>query len=130
MLTATVSTCWISYSCLNALRFVGAGMMVALFVLAVARSIGLAENPDAWRSDACLLGLLLFWALFPPSWFFTEYFLIDRDFVYLSVPVDGNYNSISDYKSKVLEDAKTYADYASKVWAAAAAVLGVVLMKK
>ena len=34
-----------------------------------------------------LVALVIFWGLFPPAWFFTEYLLFDRDTILLPVDV-------------------------------------------
>jgi hypothetical protein len=59
-----------------------------------------------------------FWALFPPLWFFAEYYFVDSGFV---APPPGT------TKEDLLSSLKSYADFASKIWAAVGALLAVLL---
>jgi Mn2+/Fe2+ NRAMP family transporter len=60
------------------------------------------------RQIAAIVG----WTLLPPIWFFLEYWLIDLDFI---IP--------AGVKKETLETCKSYADYASKIWAAVLAAV-------
>src|SRR6185503_16506098 len=51
-----------------------------------------------------LVFISIFWVMVPPVWFFTEYFVLDSGIV-------------SGLKDGELTLVKTYADYASKIWA-------------
>lgn len=72
-----------------------------------------------WYTHSPLLSLVVFWALFPPLWFFAEYYFIDSGFV--GLPASGA------KKSEVLASLKVYADFAAKIWAAVGALLAVLL---
>ena len=62
-----------------------------------------------------LIGYIVFWVLFPPGWFFLEYYALDTGVIKLKKKED---------LKTTLENFKAYADFASKVWAAVLACLG------
>jgi hypothetical protein len=64
---------------------------------------------------------IIFWTLGPPLWFFLEYFAFDKE---RSTMAEGM------AKKEFLEHAKTYGDYASKIWAAVLAVATFLYTKK
>jgi hypothetical protein len=92
-----------TYNFFWGMRAVGA---VVLFIFAVWTVIYFARHtPQPTGRIACVVAA---WALFPPIWFFLEYYGIDNGFVSnLPLPKDAELASIKDY-----------ADYASKIWAA------------
>jgi hypothetical protein len=66
-----------------------------------------------------LVGYLTFWLLFPPLWFFLEYYAVD------SGAIRGLSGAEADMKRM-----KDYTDLASKIWAAVIAILvGLVALK-
>ena len=60
--------------------------------------------------------VVFFWVLGPPLWFLAEYYALDQEFVQGDPDLS---------KREMLESAKNYAEYASKVWGA---VLAAVLL--
>jgi hypothetical protein len=79
--------------------------------------IGAALTSNQTRKDfrGELISYILFWFLLPPCWFFVEYFAFDSHAIALPDGAD-----LEKHLSKI----KDYADYASKIWAALAALLG------
>jgi hypothetical protein len=66
-----------------------------------------------------LISLVIFWALFPPMWFFTEYFAFDCG--YIELPSHSNPAKISETK-EFLGGLKEYAGFAAPVWAGFGAI--------
>jgi hypothetical protein len=60
-----------------------------------------------------LVGYIIFWVLAPPIYFFVEYLAADNECI----------NEIPSKSEANLKDVKAYADYASRVWAGALALL-------
>jgi hypothetical protein len=99
-----------SYKCFFWLRFV---LAIALLVYAgntVFRFATLTASSTKTSSQAWEI---VFWTLGPPLWFFFEYFLIDQGWIFTPA---------GKCKADFLKEVKTYADYASKIWAAVLAV--------
>ena len=69
-----------------------------------------AKDYPAYRAEVVLD--VIFWFLIPPIWFFVEYFAFDCGAVPAPVDLDRH-----------RENLRAYADYASKIWAALAALL-------
>jgi hypothetical protein len=122
----------LSHSTYLILRTVGILILIAFFAygLGVAwRYIG-GDATDSWYTNALLVFLVLFWALFPPSWFFLEYFLFDHEIIKLPLDLKcqadgGNIDCAKQtLKATYLAETKVYADLASKVWGAVGASLG------
>ena len=112
--------------------------IVAMLVLAfvgLLRALDLvgAQKNQPWHTDGFLVALVLFWGLFPPSWFFIEYLLFDRN-TFLLPPEDqslyeaamkaGKVAVAEDIKARYLASIKPYVDLASKVWVSVGAALG------
>lgn len=72
--------------------------------------------PDAFVPE--LISYLIFWILAPPVWFFSEYLAIENDRI-----------DVAD-KTASLALAKTYSDYASKIWAAVLALMAALVALK
>jgi hypothetical protein len=92
-------------------------LAIILVVLAVVTIGWLAWKPPKLSGWTAVVTVL--WALVPPIWFFGEYYGFDHD--WLPNPPSP--------KSEILESVKTYADYASKIWAAVLAAI-LFLVKK
>jgi len=58
---------------------------------------------------------VVFWVLGPPLWFFVEYLCLDSGWIGLP--------ATSPDKAEALQSTRTYADYASKIWAAVLAAV-------
>ncbi len=55
-------------------------------------------------------GIIIFWILFPPIWFFVEYWAFESETI-------NGYNYGNLEKQKKLETIKSYSDFSSKIWA-------------
>lgn len=119
----------IPYDTYVAVVWVGAIILVGLvfFGLVTASNyIGMsgATKPEtAWYENPWLASLIIFWALFPPSYFFVEYYAIDKGLISLPEPLPDGIDS----KARLLVATKTYSDLAAKIWAGASAILATVL---
>ena len=116
------------------------GRLIAVVVMVVLVVIGSADRFRSRRwpphrplvHDPLLVALVIFWGLFPPAWFFTEYLLFDRDTILLPVemldkikaaPAASQAEVAASFKTANLAATKTYADMASKFWVAVGAAL-------
>jgi hypothetical protein len=115
----------------KAVRYVLIGALLLASAMAIKtawRYIGGAKTDPPWYTNGYLVGAVVFWAIAPPSWFFTEYFLFDSG--QIAVPTDIPCQStvlaecLSEQKAEYLRHVKTYADLASRIWAAVGASLG------
>lgn len=91
-------------------RFILAGSLLAYAVYTIIRFSELTIS----SKQIYHIYEIVFWTLGPPIWFFVEYYLLDREII---IPPPGT------DKEKFLITAKSYADTASKIWAAVLAVL-------
>lgn len=76
-------------------------------------------------SDVCegtQITIIIIWAIGPPTWFFLEYFSLDKELVRLG-------SDSTATKELLLTQVKVYSDLASKVWAAILAVLIIIYTK-
>jgi hypothetical protein len=98
------------------------GMLYALDVVG-------QNKGSPWYTNGFLVALVLFWGLCPPTWFFTEYYLVDQRALGLPPDVVEAMTAAVDDKTKKdafaahLAATKTYADLASKIWFAVGAAL-------
>jgi hypothetical protein len=122
------------------------GVRVAAVILVIVAIVGLCValknvGPDAkpWYTvgKGFLVALVLFWGLFPPTWFFLEYWLFDNGIFqmpeYLQKEWDSLVGSDKDkrdlvkafeLKAKYLAaSTKAYSDLALKIWVAVGAGL-------
>jgi hypothetical protein len=90
---------------------------IVLLVVAFITIFEFARTPH--RMNARTAAVIVFWGLVPPIWFFAEYYAVDHDWL----------TSLPGPKAEMLESIKTYADYASKIWAAVLAAI-LFLVKK
>jgi hypothetical protein len=102
-----------SYGTYNVVRWVVA---VVVFGLAICTIFKFANTHRQMSQSKTVI---ILWALAPPLWFFWEYWLVDHDWI----------TSLPGAKDAMLESVKTYADYASKIWAAVLAAV-LFLVKK
>lgn len=92
------------------------------------RYIGGPKDAEPWYTNGYLVGAVVFWAIAPPSWFFIEYLMFDSG--QIAIPTDipckapGTAECLLEQKAEYLKHVKTYADMASKIWAAVGASLG------
>jgi hypothetical protein len=99
--------------------FSGARLWVAAITLLLAIGTIAYFGSSRRKMSGWTALIIVLWGLVPPSWFFLEYYAVDHDwFTVLPMPKDA-----------LLESVKTYADYASKIWAAVLAAV-LVLVKK
>lgn len=91
--------------------------IIAFAILSICRvataAYSSATKASVFRQE--LIGYIVFWVLFPPGWFFLEYYALDTKAIKLKKNED---------RKATLENFKAYADFASKVWAAVLACLG------
>jgi hypothetical protein len=118
------------YGAYRTLRSLGAIVLLGLAfysIYAVAQLVSqtmatkaptVPATPAPWYTHGIILSLVVFWALFPPLWFFAEYYFVDSGFVALPPGTT---------KVDLLSSLKSYADFASKIWAAVGALLAVLL---
>jgi hypothetical protein len=113
-------------------------VLLGLSVWGLLRSFDLlkAHAGEPWYTDPLLVGLVLFWGLFPPMWFFVEYLSFDRGSFALPMRIledirtaenASNLPLAEKLKADFLARTKLYADMASKVWLAVGAALGAVI---
>ena len=106
-------------------------VLIALAIIGLLRAFKLVgwHKEQPWYTVGFLVALVLFWGLFPPSWFFTEYYLFDTRTVALPPEVQRAIDAATDEDSRAkirtafMSGVKTYADMASKVWVAVGAAL-------
>lgn len=84
--------------------------MLGIAALATVLSFALARPRIGWK----VVIVVAFWTVVPPAWFFFEYYMVDHDWI-RNLPMTD-----PGGREAVLASVKTYADYASKVWAAVA----------
>jgi len=108
----------IPYSAYVSSRVVGTGFILVLTGFALVRAYSYVLKPSPpWYRDGFLLAAIFFWALFPPTWFFTEYSLFEHGYIVLS---DGSRCDPHEHCGTCkheLDRLKAYADLASKIWA-------------
>ena len=115
-------------------RLIAVVVMVGLAVAGLLIAFDLVDGhrTDPWYTIPLLVALVIFWGLFPPAWFFTEYLLFDRDTILLPVemldrikaaPAASQAEVAAPFKTANLAATKTYADMASKFWVAVGAAL-------
>jgi hypothetical protein len=115
-------------------RLIAVVVMVALAVLGLLIAFDLVgdQKSKPWYMIGLLVALVIFWGLFPPAWFFTEYLLFDRDAILLPVdvldriraaPAASQAELAAASKTANLAATKVYADLASKFWVAVGAAL-------
>jgi hypothetical protein len=96
--------------------YIGAALVLGFAAWTVGRIAPVLAAGDAcykpFRGELILL--VIFWTLIPPMWFFTEYYGFDCKAVPPPAP-----RSLKEH----LEALRAYADFASKIWAALAALL-------
>jgi hypothetical protein len=103
----------IDFEAITFIRLLGAIVMIVLGIIGIDFAARKAVTPSSsgtanWWAHDFLVFLALFWALFPPMWFFTEYHAFDAKAI--ASPPGISYN---DY----METLKTYAEFSAKVWA-------------
>lgn len=96
-------------------RFVGgvAMFLLAAFTLFSTLNLVVAPPSEVSRLNSTTLPLGVFWVLFPPMWFFAEYYVFDRNLVRPPVGVT---------KAGHLSSMRDYVGFSSKVWAAVLAL--------
>lgn len=110
-----IATFKISYDHYWDARFVIALLVIALAIYTVIRFSQAGARTGWWS-----ISLIVFWTIVPPVWFFIEYFAFDH-----GVIVDAAGKAVGQ-----LDSVKTYADYASKIWAAVLAAVLFLYKKK
>jgi hypothetical protein len=121
----------ISYAVYTYARRCGAVVLVVLAIVGILRALDLVGKKDdrPWYTDGYLVALVLFWGLGPPTWFFTEYYLIDQRTLALPDELQLRFAAATDDKVRAeilaayLAATKTYADMAAKIWVAVGAAL-------
>ena len=113
-------------------------VLLGLGIWGLLRSFDLlkAHAGDPWYTDPLLVGLVLFWGLFPPMWFFVEYLSFDRGSFALpsnllreleAATAEGRAVDASKLRADFLSETKLYADMAAKVWFSVGAAHGAVI---
>lgn len=118
-------------------------IMLILVVFGLLRAFDIVgdHKGQPWFTDPVLVSLALFWGLFPPMWFFVEYFSFDRGVFLLPTEfqqsIDTARQAAKDateltakadkVKADFLSSTKLYADMAAKVWVAVGTALGAVV---
>lgn len=103
-----------SFATYNKVQWTAAVIALVLAVITIGQ---FARKPRRMGPGTAVV--IVLWGLLPPIWFFCEYYAADHGWLtYLPGP-----------KAEVLESVKTYADYASKIWAAVLAAI-LFLVKK
>ena len=97
-----------TYKHFTQVRWVVAAVALIAAVVTIAYFAGEPRKITYWTALVTVL-----WALGPPIWFFGEYYAVDHE--WLTDPPDP--------KNVLLESVKSYADYASKIWAAVLAAV-------
>jgi hypothetical protein len=120
-----------SFKAYQSIRIVGAVVVLCLMTKAFLRAFCHVANRSAWSADSFLIWSVLFWALFPPSWFFVEYTMFDLG--QIALPLNkGTCGGLSEvgketYCQAFLDRLQAYATLASKIWAAVGAMLAAVV---
>jgi hypothetical protein len=116
----------------RAIALIIPALAVATLLLAAYRVT--RDQAPPWWTSPTLVSLALFWALFPPSWFFIEYLALDGGAINLPKDKDLLLNEFKlsastseSVKEAVLKHARTYADLAAKFWAAVGAALALIV---
>lgn len=112
-------------------RRMASGLLVALAIVGMLYALDVVgqNKGSPWYTNGFLVALVLFWGLCPPTWFFTEYYLVDQKALGLPPDVVAAMKAAVDGKGKAdvfaahLATTKTYADLASKIWVAVGAAL-------
>jgi hypothetical protein len=94
-------------------------LMIALGVFTLYHAARYKPDASHWKSSSLLLSLAIYWTLFPPMWFYTEYFAFDNDVIQLPSHLPTKKDFLSNYKE--------YAGLASPIWAGFLAILAGVL---
>jgi hypothetical protein len=126
-----LGTVRIPYALYATTRQVALLILIALAIIGLLRAFKLVgwHKEKSWYTVGFLVALVLFWGLFPPSWFFTEYYLFDTGTIELRPDVQRALEVAADEEAKAkirdtfMSSVKTYADMASKVWVAVGAAL-------
>lgn len=122
-----------SFNAYQLIRFAGAAAALCFMTTAFLRALGHVANRSAWSEDSFLIWSMLFWALFPPSWFFVEYAMFDLGQIALPRPDEPTCNGLSEigkkdtYCEDYLDRLQVYAALASKIWAAVGAALAAIV---
>jgi hypothetical protein len=112
-------------------RRLAAGLLVALAIIGMLYALDVVgqNKGSPWYTNGFLVALVLFWGLCPPTWFFTDYYLVDQKALGLPPDVIADIVAAVDAKGRKdvftahLAATKTYADLASKIWVAVGAAL-------
>ncbi len=120
MILATITNLSIPYDIYFWLRSIGA---VVIFVMGIATTVitfkrAMGQWREEWELDGRIISLVVFWALFPPMWFFTEYYCFDTGLV--GLPEGAT-------KDTFLAQSRHYAGFAANIWAAFGALLAFVI---
>ena len=113
------------YVCARNIAILVLIILVFFGITKASRFIGSSADLP-WYTSAWLVALVLFWGLFPPSWFFLEYYLFDSGYIALPQSVAeamANSSEPAKVKADFMASTKTYADLASKIWVAVSAAL-------
>jgi hypothetical protein len=103
------------------IKYIGAIILMCIGICALCLAAQRVADPPLhhWSTDKWLVTLALFWGLFPPMWFFTEYFAIDSGAIALQQANPPPANQQDDeLRKSALAKMKTYIELGSPVWAA------------
>jgi hypothetical protein len=135
LLISQVGHVEITYKSYRFWRNLGIVILIAVAVVGILRALDIVgDSQDPWYTIPFLVSLVLFWGLFPATWFFLEYLLFDLGVFQLpSCPNTATSSQgaevpcVAPTKAAFLASLKIYADMAAKIWAAVAVALGVVI---
>lgn len=134
----------IAYSTYDNVRLLALVALVLLAIYGTALALErVGDSAGRPYTMGSLVALVIFWGLAPPSWFFTEYYLFDhgkvewsdewKDKLALGIAKASctTEKCIAEAKievaGKLMSSIKTYADMASKIWAAVGLALGMAI---
>ena len=109
-----LTTLYITYHAHSNIRIIGSSLMILIGVYTIIYTYNLSQRSTRkWSSYPIISILVIYWALFPPMWFFTEYFAFACNFIHHPPEIPDK-----DFLSSL----KDYADLAAPVWAGFGAI--------
>jgi hypothetical protein len=132
--TAATAKEVVSYEAYRVARNLGSAVLPALGVATLLFAASRLTKPqtEPWYTSAVLVNFALFWALFPPAWFFIEYLAIDNGAIRLPTlesleRLNLRGEAEQKVKKELLASTKIYADMAAKIWGAVAGALALIV---
>jgi hypothetical protein len=105
---------FISYDEHFYIKIIGSGIMICIGIFTICYAYKVSQiNANKWSSYPIITILVLYWALFPPMWFFTEYFAFACNFIHHPPEIPDK---------EFLSNLRDYAGLAAPVWAGFGAI--------